>query len=466
MVIVTKFGGTSVNDAEGVSKVIDIIRKDKKRRIVVVSAPSGLTDTLLNFAGENYGKSGVSEEDCKIQMEIIREKFSATLAYYKIEYGFLDGLYAQLKRALMSIGEKSMEEYRDVVAVFGERINAKLVAEIMKAAYELKSRFVMAEDIGMYTDSQFGNGSLDGSSPALIRQYFEKVPDDEICVVTGYYGIDSRNRPVTFGRGGSNYVAAVIASAVKAELLENFSDKRGICRANPKLVPEAENDIIPELTFEEARELAYSGAKILHPMTIVPLAKAKVPVCVRSTFDYEHPGTLIHPDADSRRREIKGIAEKNMYRLRIAKIGMNETRGYVARLFETFYEVGIDIHLLSASIDSVTCTFTLPASDAAAINKKLKVLEERIKNDPVLKPGMYESEDIAVICVVGEGVPNIAGVAADLQTVLSKEGVLEFDYSASDRNIIYMVAPEDSDTAVTALYKAVKRINKRLDDET
>ncbi len=463
MVIVTKFGGTSVNDAESVSKIIDIMRKDGRRRIMVVSAPAGLTDTLLGFAEKNYKMSVVPEKTCVAQMEAVRKKFTSTADNYKIGSGFLDSLYAGLEKDLRSKGNRSKEEYRDAIAVFGERINAKLVAEIMRSAYGLKSRFVSAEDMGMRTDSQFGNAALDESSPALISRYFGKIPDDEICVVAGYYGIDGAGRPVTFGRDGSNYVAAVIASAIKAELLENYSDKKGICRANPKLVPDAENDIIPELTFEEARELAYSGAKILHPLTIVPLAKAGVPVRVRSTFDYSHQGTLIHSNAGG--GQVKGVAEKDMYMLKLGKIGMNETRGYVARLSEMLREAGIDIHFLSASIDSVACAFTSPLMKSDdSISEKFKALMKRIKNDPLLSPDACELKNVTVICVVGNGIQRMAGVASGLQAVLEKETVL-FGHNASDSNIIYIVPPENSNSAVMALYKAVKQINKKMDGE-
>ncbi len=465
MVIVTKFGGTSVDNGKTISRVIDIVRKDERRRIVVVSSPAGLTDTLLGVANENYAKPDVPQETYRAQIKTVQKKFDDTLAHYKIESDFLDSLYAQLEKELKARKNKSREEYQDAVAVFGERINAKLIAEIMKV-HGLKARFVRAEDMGMYTDSQFGNGTLNDLSPTLIRQYFEKVPENEICVVTGYYGVDNLHRPVTFGRGGSNYVAAVIASAVKAELLENFSDQKGICRANPKLIPEAGHDIISEMTFEEARELVYSGAKILHPMTIIPLARAKVPIRVRSTFDYDHIGTLIHSNVKNQRKGVKGIAEKSMYRIKLGKIGMNEIKGYIARLSAIFNEVGIDIHLPSAGIDSIAYTFTVPSSgNGKSFNvEKLKMLEERIKNDPLVSPDTCDVENVTVICVVGEGIQNIPGINADLQAALENEKVIGFNHGPSGRNIIFMVAPENAREAIVALYKTVKKINKTLDD--
>ncbi len=466
MLIVTKFGGTSVEDAKTISRAIDIIKKDKKRRIIIVSSPAGLTDTLLGIANENYAKPDVSEEKYRNQIKIVRKKFDGTLAHHKIEPGFLDSLYARLEKELGSRKNKSREEYQDAVAVFGERINAKLIAEIMKVQ-GFNSRFVTAEDMGMYTDSQFGNATLNDLSPALIRQYFEKVPENEICVVTGYYGVDNLHRPVTFGRGGSNYVAAVVASAVKAELLENFSDQNGICRANPKLIPEAGQDIIPEMTFEEARELSYSGAKILHPLTIIPLAHAKVPIRVRSTFDYSRQGTLIHSNVKNQQKFIKGIAEKSMHRIKLGKIGMDEIKGYIARLYAIFNEFGVEIHLPAAGIDSIAYTFTIPSSgnEKSLTAERLKMLEERIKNDQLINPDTFELEDVTVICVVGEGIQDIPNINTDLMAALENEKVIGFSHSPSGRNIIFVVAPENSRSAVMALYKKAKEINKTLGDK-
>ena len=457
MVIVTKFGGSSVKDVESIDRVIEILFQNPRRRIAVVSAPAGLTDKLIGFAQDDYA---ASDADYERQVSDVRNVFHPALGYFGLESSLLDGLYQEFDRALRSREGKTSEEYQDSVAVFGEILNAAVISQAIRKKGKA-SEVVTANNMGMYTDDNFGNGKLNEVSMALIKDYFInalKTKKNIFFIVPGYYGINIGKKPVTFGRDGSNYVAAVIAAAIKAELYENFSDQKGICRANPKSVPEAQDDIIPELSFWEARELAYSGSKILHPATIVPLAKAGIPLRVRSTFDTKHEGTLIHSNGTAY-IGIKGIAEKTMYKLRIEKMGMDDIHGYMKRMDDIFDELKVDIHQPAASVDSLAYTFTLPQNGDG--EKTLRLLEDKIKQDKTLSPDIYEISESTVICVVGEGIGSQVGLAAKLQVALQKAQInlRGIAHGPSSRSIIYEVPPESAKLAVSTLYQEAKNIN-------
>lgn len=436
--IVVKFGGSSVADAAQIKKVANILAEDRRRCIVVVSAPGKrregerkLTDLLYlchDMAAMGAAIAGPFAE--------IRGRF-AEIA------GDL-GVGAALLREIDDFAQELQRGCgRDYAASRGEYFCARLVAEY------LGGEFV---DPAHYITIAHGGKIVTTSYQALG----ERLGDGHgLYVMAGFYGRDPSGQVITFSRGGSDISGAIAARAAGAVLYENWTDTSGILMADPRLVknPRA----IAEISFREIREMAYMGASVFHDEAILPVREVAIPIRIKNTNCPEDPGTLITPqlsDGTLFGTEIAGIAGRRSFTmLSLEKSLLSKEKGFLHKLLGIFEEFGVGCEQCPSSIDSISVLVE---------DSRLAGLEEAICEEirARLRPDSLTVErDLALIAVVGEGMVRTIGIAAKIFTALQRGGVnvRVINQGASEMNIIIGVAGEDYQQAVRSLYGAFVR---------
>lgn len=435
---VVKFGGTSMADAKSIRQVAEIIKQDKERRYVVVSAPGKrfsqdhkVTDMLYAC----YHDMQINGE-CKATFDKIRERFKGIVKDL--------GLGLDIDSYLDKV-EKEMLKYNsaEFCASRGEYLSAVITAEVL--GYE----FIDAKDVMIFD----ANGDFDSESTnEKVKSVLENV---ERAVVPGFYGGDSEGIVHTFSRGGSDVSGAVIARAVGASLYENWTDVNGFMSADPRIVDNPKP--IETLSYKELRELAYMGANVLHPESIFPVRVSKIPINIRNTFCPTAEGTMIVAELDEKelsKRVITGIAGKKGYSIiYIEKSMMNSELGFVRKVLAVLEYYNISIEHLPTGID--TMSIVIPDNELAG---KEDVVIERIKK--VVDPDHIEIKSgISLIATVGHGMSYKPGSASTLVGALAKEkiNIRMIDQGSSEMNIIVGIATSDYERAIKAIYAAFQK---------
>lgn len=435
---VVKFGGTSMADAKSIRQVAEIIKQDKERRYVVVSAPGKrfsqdhkVTDMLYAC----YHDMQINGE-CKATFDKIRERFKGIVKDL--------GLGLDIDSYLDKV-EEEMLKYNsaEFCASRGEYLSAVINAEVL--GYE----FIDAKDVMIFD----ANGDFDSESTnEKVKSVLENV---ERAVVPGFYGGDSEGIVHTFSRGGSDVSGAVIARAVGASLYENWTDVNGFMSADPRIVDNPKP--IETLSYKELRELAYMGANVLHPESIFPVRVSKIPINIRNTFCPTAEGTMIVAELDEKelsKRVITGIAGKKGYSIiYIEKSMMNSELGFVRKVLAVLEYYNISIEHLPTGID--TMSIVIPDNELAG---KEDVVIERIKK--VVDPDHIEIKSgISLIATVGHGMSYKPGSASTLVGALAKEkiNIRMIDQGSSEMNIIVGIATSDYERAIKAIYAAFQK---------
>lgn len=437
--IVMKFGGTSVGSGEMIRQVTEIVRRAHSRRpFVVVSAASKVTDLLLQAA-----QGAVEGGDAAVLREPVVERQRGLLRELGLAEDLVDDHLASLLGLLEGVSRLGELTRRtlDRVASLGERMSARVVACVMRDA-GLAARDFAAWELGMCTDSTFGAARMLAEAPARMREAWQTLGSEVIPVVTGFIGQDKEGRITTLGRGGSDLSASLFGAALGADAIEIWTDVSGIMTCDPRVVPAAR--VLPRLAFTEAAELAYFGAKVLHPKTIEPAMRADIPVWVKNTFRPDDPGTEIVARVDTRSSGPVGISmQRRVTCVNLMSTGMLDAPGFVARVFEVFARHNVPIDVISTS--EVQVSFTVAAAPDAL---RPAVDELGDAAQVTLVP------DRAVVCLVGEGMKTTAGLAGRAFSTTGAAGVnIEMiSQGASEINVTFVVRGDDCDTAVRALH--------------
>ncbi len=440
--VVMKFGGTSVgiasNFALAIERVERRVREDREPPVVVVSALAGVTNLLVAFCA-------TPTERHALAMRLI-ERHLAFLAEAGLPPATLDPLHAEW-RAEASLAEAVPLPLhaadRDRILAFGERLSAELFASGLRAR-GMQASAHHAGRIGLVTDEHFGAAHPLPEHPARLAHALS--PRAQVEVVTGFLGATLDGRPTTLGRGGSDYSAALIGAAIGADEIQIWTDTSGLLSADPRLVPEARP--VPHLSFTEASELAYFGAKVLHPKTLLPAMERGVAVRILNTSRPEDAGSLITPSADATMGtwSVKSIAcKKRVTAVTIASTRMLLAHGFLARVFEVFgrHQLVVDLVTTSEVSISVTLDDTLHLEDALAELEGIGHVEIR--------------DGLAVIAVVGEGAPTRLGLAGHVFTLLGGVGVCVemISQGASRVNLSFVVRESDADRTVRLLHRGL-----------
>lgn len=435
--IVMKFGGTSVGNAKAISEVAEIVKMHKKRKpVVVVSAVSGMTDTLIRLAKEAVTGGGDT------LMESIRGRHIDILNDLKLSPSLCDKHCEELE-ALVKKTKKSKKLPKNVLdhfQSFGERMSSLIVAATLQK-HGVPSKAFPAYDIGMITDDVFGDAEPLPSSFALMKKKVTALK--VVPVVTGFIGKTKKGEIVTLGRGGSDYTAAILGAALKAEAIQIWKEVDGFLTTDPRIVPHAK--VVSELAFEEACELAYFGAKVLHPKTILPAMDAGVPVQVLNTFKPMGKGTTIVSSFEERVGKSHTVEafsrKKGITVLHVRSPEFFDGSGLMAKLYQVFERYKKSIDLIATSVVSVS--LTIDNED----NLSELVAELRHLGEVKIVRGK------AIICMVGGSI-NAAGVAGRIFSTLGehKIPVEMISQAAGGVSMTFVVDEGDTERALHVLH--------------
>lgn len=433
--IVMKFGGSSVKDAVMFKTVASIVSsKLEKKPVVVLSAVKGITDTLIASYNEAFQKKFDSYQK-------IIETHKKIILDLNLKEDLLKPELDELKEALdvLSKSKEKSAQMLDYISFFGERMSTKILAAYMTTAGTEAEAFISG-DIGLITNSNFGDAAILESSFEKIKKEIEKIK--VLPVVTGFGGKDENGEYTTFNRGGSDYVASLIGAAIDAEVIEIWTDVNGVMSSDPRIVPNAKT--IPELSFDEASELAYFGAKVLHPKTILPAIDKDIPVLVLNTFEPTNKGTKIV----KRHKDIKGIIKSISYKKGITIIDVNSTRmidahGYMAKIFSVFEKYKKPVDMISTSEVNVSITVD-SKENVENIVKELKDIAN-----------ITFVENKSIIYVVGASIKKKIGTTGKIFDLLAKNNINTdlISQCYEDISIGFVVEEKAAEDVVRLLHK-------------
>jgi aspartate kinase len=440
--IVMKFGGTSVGSPEAIRRVAAIVGDRRGRDpVVVVSALSGMTNALIEAARGAQARSA-SPEASAAQ---IAERHRQVLGALGLPAGLVDAELTRLEEVLKGIFylRELTARSLDYVMSFGEAMSARIVAAHLSSV-GVQARPWMGWDAGIVTDDDHGEATVLPETWERVRKGLGARQAGEVPVVTGFLARTRSGERSTLGRGGSDYSAAILGKALGAEEIQVWTDVSGILSADPRVVDKAFT--LRQVTFAEAAELAYFGAKVLHPRTVEPAVQAGIPVRILNTFAPEDPGTVVVGERSGPvERVVEGIAVKKGNALvNVSSTRMLGAEGYLAQVFETFRRHRVSVDVLATS--EVSLSLTVDARFRGALDAALEDLS-RIAT-------VRLSEGRTIVAVVGEGMRVHPGVAARIFGVLGRAGVnIEMiSQGASELNITFVVQDGDADRAMRELH--------------
>ncbi len=444
---VVKFGGSSVANAEQISKIIDIVASDADRRIVVVSAPgkrSGddtkVTDLLIALAN-----TVIEDGDYESALQAVVVRYAEIQRDLDLPEEIVATIEADLRGRIESRGEH-MLQFMDDMKASGEDNNAKIIA----AAFVKKghsAKYVNPGEAGMLLSDEFGNAEVLPESYEKLAQLKEAT---EIIVFPGFFGSTKGGEVATFPRGGSDITGAILAAAVKADVYENFTDVDSVYAMDPRIMPDA--PAIELMTYHELRELAYAGFGVFHDEAIVPAVLAEIPICIKNTNRPAAPGTMIVPERPFKQGEVVGISSSDGFcAIYIDKYMMNREIGFGRRLLQILEEEEVSYEHTPSGIDNLS--IILESSEIVA--QKEHVLVERIEQE--LKPDSVTVEHgLSIVMIVGEGMHYTVGMVSRAAAALADAGVnIEMlNQGASEISMMFAVKETDRKKAVHALGNA------------
>jgi len=442
---VMKFGGTSLGSPEAMTRCAELVEREiklsGKKPVVVVSAHSKVTDKLLDAAKKAVkgDLEGPFHAVAQRHYEILDGlKLSRTIAQKN-----LNELESLLKGIHM-VKEVTPRLY-DYVTSFGERLSSKCFAALLRERGHNDAEAINAYDLGFVTDSRFMNARPLPEAYEHIAEAY-KPHAGKLCVVTGFIAKDKNGDITTIGRSGSDFSAAIFGAALHAEEIQVWKDVPGVMTCDPTLLKSARP--LARLSFEEASELAYYGAEVLHPSTMVPAMKRDIPVRVLHTFDPEAPGTIITTKAEiDPRYPVKCIVYKEeQVLINVRSERMLGMEGFMARMFGVFERHHIVIDMISTSEVSVSLTTnTTDAHKLESLKKDLFELASKVE--------VYPHKSI--VAVVGEGMKHAVGLAARTFKAVAAAGVSlqMISQGASEINITFLVNDTEIPKVCESLHK-------------
>ena len=445
MLKVSKFGGSSLASAAQVSQVCDIITADPNRRLIVVSAPGKrhnqdikVTDLLIAAASQRLaGKLGASE--CA---EVI-ERYRSIASELGLPAEVIEPIASDLT-ARMENSTTDADLYMDTMKAGGEDNCARLIAQVLQAR-GIDAHYVNPKDAGLLLSDEPGNAQALPEAYNRLRDLHERPG---ITIFPGFFGYSKQGNIVTFSRGGSDITGAILASAVRAEVYENFTDVDSVFAANPSIVKDPAP--IAELTYREMRELSYAGFSVFHDEALEPVYRAQVPVNIRNTNNPDGDGTLIVPSRKSTDTPVIGIAAmEDVCCIYLSKYLMNRQIGFGRRLLQILEAEGISFEHIPSGIDNMS---VIIREEDLSAEKEKRVIEQ-IRQ--LLAPEDISVErGLALIMVVGEGMRHTVGVASRATSALAGAAVnIEMiNQGSNEVSMMFGIKSEDMETAVQALY--------------
>jgi aspartate kinase len=452
-----KFGGTSMGSADRMRVAAEIIAKEQKKRpvAVVVSAMSKVTDLLLETlrraeVGDRASVDAAIETLLQRHTETCRQLLSIPAALQDIHQ--LINEFRRIAQGVLMLGERPPRSVDEAIAI-GERLSSALLARYMEST-GVPARAVNGADV-IVTDAVFGNAS---PQMELTREKCASllIPDLQnglVPIITGFNGATADGRPTTLGRGGSDFSASILASVLDAHELWIWTDVDGIMTADPRLVKDAA--VLDEVTYAEAAELAYNGAKVLHPRTLAPLVEKRIPVWSKNSFAPHKPGTRIvsHFDEPKGARAVTSMSNVALISMEPANALLSGTR-LMARALDALALANVEILVFTSSSYRQSFCFLIRKQDLTAA---LEVLEANLSIELAhgyLKP-IEVDENVGLLAVVGEGMRGTPGLAGRVFTAISREevNIIAIAQGSSELTIGIIVRVDKLDLAVRAVHE-------------
>ena len=454
---VLKFGGSSVANAENMSKVVDIVANavDRDRTILVASAISGCTDTLIKIGT----LASQREESYKGLIDELQEKHHVIIRdFLPLEkqaesQEVCDSLFDSLRsiaQGVFLLGELSPASL-DAIQGFGELWSTKILATKL-ASIGIATKWIDSRNI-IRTVAKGDKNIVDVQKTySRINEMVESNPITQLFVLPGFIASDKQGRTTTLGRGGSDYTASLYAVGCKARVLEIWTDVSGMMTSNPKVVPTART--ISNISYKAALELSHFGAKVIYPPTIQPVVAEGIPIYVKNTFDPQASGTLIEKNPPRSKDSVIGISNSdNIALLSLEGSGMVGIPGFSSRLFETLSQNDINIILITQASSVHTMCIAVSEKDA----EKAREAADRCFAYEIslgkLNPLKVE-KGFSIVCLVGDDVLNQSGATGRMLAALGRNSipVRATAQGSSERNISVIISSADADGAIRTIH--------------
>ena len=437
--IVMKFGGSSVANAERIKHVASIIKAYKEKKpVVVLSAMGDTTDHLLEAADQAV--KGI------VDVEGVAKLHKETAELLNVNIETIQDLLKELNQLLTGISmlKEISKRSRDYLVSFGERMSVRMMAAYLSKE-GIPAKFYDACDIGILSDSNYMAAELLDSVWDDIPKYltgYKNGTDVEIPIVTGFIAKDVKGNITTLGRGGSDLTATMIGAAMQAEEVQTWKDVDGILTTDPRIVKEAKP--VPEVTYEEAQELAMFGAQVLHPRSMVPVRKSGTPVRVKNSYNITSPGSIIVENHTGKVPPVCAITTvKNITLIDIVSSRMLGAAGFLAHVFNNFLKWNISIDVIATSEVSVSLTVNTKADLSGLIADLEQASQVSVRKEK------------AIVTIICDAAHSSAILASGFQA-LAEEGinVQMISQGASKVNISMIVDADEADKTIQILHSA------------
>lgn len=457
--VVVKFGGSNLKEIRSVDQLIRVIKMYENPPVVVVSAFYGITNLLIDILECVL----TDPEKVKITIQEIREIKLKTIDYYfsdeirktEVSQG-INKLLAELEKYLYGISYigEIPDFLSDKILSYGERLSSFCLNAIFNYL-NIKSEERLPDKIGLITNGELGDASIDFKLSSKKFNGFEE--DDCVYIVPGFYGISMEGKVNLLGRGGTDYAAASIARLLNAKSLDIWKDVDGFMSADPKFV---NNPVrICHLSYSEAAELAYFGAKILHPRTVEPLIDCHIPVRIfniENAIDVDNPLTLVNSDISSTDRVIKSITSSDSFGLlKLNGLSVGIKAGILARITEALNRNSININSVITS--QISINLLLAAKDLIAATKHIQDLELMEIQE------IIPFNEISVIAVVGQGILEKPGIGARIFTAVAEKNInISMSTLGGSDVVCYLIVNRlDKKTAISQIHNEFFNTKKR-----
>ena len=455
---ILKFGGTSVANPEGLTRVIEIIKKNTEQLIIVVSAFGGVTNLLIEMAEQasksnnNYKKNIKTIEEIhlnQINFFIPVKQQSGIISFLKSKINELEDFLESLN-TLKELTQKSLSK----ISSFGEILSSTIIYHVLKDS-NLDADIADSRDI-LFTHKVNDREVINNKKSAKKTSLLLKNKKSKIIVIPGFIAQDEEGNTTTLGRGGSDYTASLLANYADANILEIWTDVSGVYTANPKLVSQAQP--IKKLSFQEAMELSHFGAKVIYPPTLQPLIEKNIPLRIRNTFDTSAKGTLINQNNLKKDENsiVKGVSHiENVTLLNLEGSGMVGIPGFSKRFFECLSEKKINIIMITQASSEHSICIGVKSEDALVAKK---VIDENFAFEISLKkiePAKIES-NMTNIAIVGDRMKDHQGISGRFFSSLGANNIniRAIAQGASERNISIVIDKKNTQKALNTIHES------------
>ncbi|WP_019934864.1 lysine-sensitive aspartokinase 3 [Oceanimonas smirnovii] len=436
--VVAKFGGTSVADADAMSRCAAILEQNPDTRLAVLSASSGVTNLLVALASGNHGPA--EREQMLQQLTAIEQGILDSLQRPEMLTRHIEDILNHIRELADSAAISPTKALSDEIVAQGEMMSTKLFVELLRSRGTDAVWFDVRKV--MRTDDRFSRATPDlATLKAEVEKELKPLCDKQLVVTQGFIGAAPDGRTTTLGRGGSDFSAALLTEALNASAVQIWTDVPGIYTTDPRLVSEAR--AIPEISFSEASEMATFGAKVLHPATLQPAVRCQIPVFVGSSRAPEEGGTWIRNSTPSQPLFRALALRRNQVLLTLTSQSMFQAHGFLAEVFGILAKHKISVDLITTSEISVSLTL-----DAGA-----ELLTEEVKTELGRHCHLKVEDGLALVALIGNRMSESGGTASRVFQAIGDVNIRMICYGASPHNFCFLVEEDKATQVIADLHK-------------